>query len=104
MAVKLSLCCGVIVVVVILLIACMRINYLLITGEHVNMSPYMEGKGKIWRDNTTLVTNSLYFTTTTLSSVGYGDILPVTNTGKLAVAAQQMLVLMLSLGLVSISC
>jgi voltage-gated potassium channel Kch len=43
-------------------------------------------------------TDALYFTVTTFSTVGYGDITPVSQTARLAVTAQMILDL-LALGL-----
>jgi hypothetical protein len=45
--------------------------------------------------------DGIYFTTTTLSSVGYGDILPTTTIGKMVISAQQLIVLFLSWGMLS---
>ncbi len=44
------------------------------------------------------LTDALYFTTTTFSSVGYGDITPKTANAKIIVAFEQVLLICLSLG------
>ncbi len=44
-------------------------------------------------------TNGLYYFTTTVSTVGYGDILPVSTRAKLFTSFMQMFVFILSLGL-----
>jgi hypothetical protein len=93
------LCLGSIAITGILIIMCSILNYYLIAQKHVNITQYAD---KV--NNTDLIINSIYFTFTTLSSVGYGDILPITNTGKMAVALQQMLVLLVSIGLLKTQC
>jgi len=72
------------------------VNHWIIENGHTNMGMYNEPKHKL--------IDSIYFTTTTLSSVGYGDILPTTPTGKLLVAGEQMVVMMFALGMLSLSC
>lgn len=49
------------------------------------------------------VVDSVYFTTTTMSSVGYGDILPTTNLAKVCVSMEHLIVLAFGFGIISLS-
>ena len=77
----------------VVLVLAFGVNVWLIQNKHTNLShsddPYVD---------------ALYFTSTTMSSVGYGDILPVTRTGKLCIAAQQAFTWLLSLGILTVAC
>jgi hypothetical protein len=94
-ALNTELCKAVIVTVILIMMMLSFVNYQLIVDGHMNIEP------STYRDN---VTNSVYFTTTTMSSVGYGDILPKTITAKGIVALEQIMVLLLATGIFSISC
>ena len=48
------------------------------------------------------VTNGTYFTTTCMSTIGYGDITPKTNTAKLVVSVTNMVALLISIGVISL--
>jgi hypothetical protein len=96
MAFRVHVCVAVITVLIICMIACSIINYKLISQGSTNVTP-----SDSYTDN---VVNGIYLTTTTLSSVGYGDILPVTNSAKIIIAVEQMLVFLLGLGVFTISC
>lgn len=94
MSLGIKKCKSVLVVVVMLVMACFALNYYLVTTGHMSSSANgVDG-----------VVDALYFSTTTMSTIGYGDILPVTNTAKLAVAFQQMFMIGLGWGLLAVSC
>lgn len=110
MALNINVCKSIIVVVFLIICLSIAVNFYLLSNEHTNVSAYEQTVGSDGmrittpRNTTDMTVDSIYFTTTTLSSVGYGDILPITNVGKLAVACQQFVVFMLSIGILTISC
>jgi voltage-gated potassium channel Kch len=80
---------------IVILLLFIIVDTILIQQGHTNIDP----KG----DENSLV-NGTYFATTTLSTVGYGDILPTTNLGKLCVGLQHMIVMALGFGILVSSC
>ena len=93
---KTNICESSIFNVIILIIISLTINFLLIVNNHTNI---------IYKNNMyDTITDTIYFTTTTLSTIGYGDKYPITNLGKLIVSCQHIFVLLLALGIIAISC
>jgi hypothetical protein len=80
---------GIVVSLVILVI----INKYLIDNHHMNISKSYnpEKNDSTWLD-------SLYFSTTILSTGGYGDILPKTQFGKIVVVLEHLFILCLLFG------
>ena len=92
MGITITACKTTMGVFVIMIIVCVCINYYLIYSNQVNS------------DKKNLFIDSVYFTTTTLSSVGYGDLLPTTPIAKMLVALQQLIVLLGSWGMIALVC
>jgi len=98
-------CRSVLAVVVLIILIAVAVNCVLVGYEHTNVSIYEDIDGEETKKSKgSIFLDGLYFTTTTLSSVGYGDILPVTRTAKMAVACQQLFVFLLGIGLIEITC
>jgi hypothetical protein len=95
MAFNSQLCQGVVVVLIIVITLCTLVNYRLIAYGHTNHIPTN------YKDD---IITSAYFTTSTLSATGMGDILPATNEAKIAIAVQQGFVFLLAMGLLTVSC
>lgn len=95
-------CLEVAYTVVLILFLFVIVNYYLVSNNHTTINTKDEN-GKPRSRNEILV-DSVYFTTTTFSTVGYGDVLPVTMTSKLMVIIQQLVLFGLSLGLVTVAC
>lgn len=87
---KINLCARMIITIISLILLTWGLNYVLISAKHTNA--------------TDTLPDSIYFTTTMLSTVGYGDIVPITRTGKIVVALQQMAIFLLAIGFFTISC
>jgi hypothetical protein len=71
----------------------MFVNYQLIRDGDTNSKA-------VGRDDQ--LTDAAYFTSTTLSTCGYGDIMPVTPYGKKIVAAEQIFIIFLAFGLLAL--
>lgn len=76
--------------IIITIVVLTGINNLLIINGMLSVD-----KNRPMKDT---LSDALYFTTTTFSSVGYGDITPTTTNAKLIVAIEQILLIFLSLG------
>lgn len=69
------------------------INTYLIDNGHIKTTDTYDSNDV----NGTLV-ESVYFTTTTLSTIGYGDISPKTQFGKLAIALEHLFIICVAFG------
>ncbi len=80
--------------VVVYIALCLMLNmYLIRTG---GMGEKLQAKSS--EDQ---LVDGVYFTTTTLSTVGYGDIAPQTPFAKCVVAVEQLSIFAVGLGLIS---
>ena len=82
--------------VVVNLIVLVVINIYLIDNDHILTSNSYKPK----EENATLV-ESVYFATTTMSTVGYGDILPKTQFGKIVIALEHLFLVCVAFGGIS---
>jgi hypothetical protein len=82
--------------IVITLIILVIINIYLIDNGHIHTSNSYNPDD----ENATLV-ESLYFSITTLSTVGYGDILPKSQFGKIIVTLEHLFILSILFGGIS---
>ena len=71
-------------------------NIYLIKNGHIATSSTYNPKS----ENSTNI-ESIYFATTTMSTVGYGDILPKTEFGKICIALEQLFLICIALGGIS---
>lgn len=76
------------------------INLILIGTGHFDSEP-AEGEEKFKRTTGNTITDSLYFTTTQVSSIGYGDITPKTTIAKWMCSFCHILIISISLKLIS---
>lgn len=95
-------CLEVAYTVILILFLFVLVNYYLVINNHTTISTKDEN-GKP-RPTSEVLIDSVYFTTTTFSTVGYGDILPTTMTAKLMLILQQLTIFGISIGVVTIAC
>lgn len=63
-------------------IACVVVNYYLLVNQDLET-----------RDGDASLLNAVYFTTSNLTTTGYGDIVPKTGLGKVAVSIQHVMLI-----------
>jgi voltage-gated potassium channel Kch len=80
---------GIMITLLILVIG----NHYLLNNDHLEPSASYDKNSDYG-----ILIESLYFSTTTLSTVGYGDILPKTEFGKLSVAMEHLFLLCVAFG------
>lgn len=83
-----------IAVIIAVIMFMIVLNYILVSTGSTNSSATTTKDKMI---------DSVYFTTTSLSSVGYGDILPTTNTAKVCVSLEHLIVLAFGFGILTLS-
>lgn len=93
--VELQLCPRIVSSVCFLLIVSCVMNMILSFSGQLNDKP------KEFIDK---LINGAYFTTTTISTVGYGDLLPDTNFAKGMVAVQQCILILVAFGILIFGC
>lgn len=76
------------------------INLILIGNGHFDLEP-VDGKEKFKRNFSNTLTDGVYFTTTQISTIGYGDITPQTSTSKWLSTISHILIILIHLNLIS---
>ena len=85
---------GIIIVGVLFLILIFTlINYWLLVNNHIKAT-----KAYIPNDWKSTLIESAYFSTTSLSTSGYGDSYPITQTGQILVIIQHIAIILLFIG------
>lgn len=85
---------GAVVIGVLFLITIFTlINYWLIVNKHIKTT-----KAYIPNDYKSTLIESAYFSTTSLSTSGYGDSYPITQTGQIVVIIQHIAIILLFIG------